>query len=103
MGAILQHILTGQAPLTETRDRLARLNVSRFQEIPSVGSLVPDLPAYVGAICNKALEFDPEKRYQTPMSMLVEVQAAVAKLKKGLRLRNMATEREVRMVKKRLK
>lgn len=83
VGAIMQHILTGQAPLTETRDRMARLNVSRFQEIPSIGSLLPDLPPLCGAICNKALEFDPEKRYQTPGAMLVDVQAGIAKLEKG--------------------
>ena len=34
-------------------------------------------------ICNKALEFDPEKRYQTPGAILADVQAALQKLESG--------------------
>ena len=35
-GSMLYHILTGHSPLTETRDRMARLNVSRFREVPHI-------------------------------------------------------------------
>ena len=83
VGVIMQHIITGEPPMTETRDRMARLNVARFTDIKSIGSLVLDLPPSVGAICNKALEFDPEKRYHTPMAMLSEVQAVLHRLESG--------------------
>jgi eukaryotic-like serine/threonine-protein kinase len=83
VGVIMQHIITGEPPMSETRDRMARLNVSRFTSIPSIGSLVPDLPPSVGAICNRALEFDPEKRYQSPQSMLLEVQSVLKKMEAG--------------------
>jgi serine/threonine-protein kinase len=83
VGIIMQHIITGEPPMSETRDRMARLNVSRFTDIKSIGSLVPDLPPSVGAICNKALEMDPEKRYQTPIAMLTEVQAVLQRLESG--------------------
>lgn len=83
VGVMMQHIITGEAPMSETRDRIARLNVSRFTNIPSIGSLVPDLPPSVGAICNKALEFDPEKRYHSPAAMLNEVKAVLHRLEAG--------------------
>ncbi len=62
---------------------MARLNISRFTDIKPIGSLVPDLPPSVGAICNKALEMDPEKRYHTPGAMLNEVQAVLHRLESG--------------------
>jgi len=83
VGAIMQHILSGVPPLTETRDRLARLNVSRFTDITPLSTLVPDCPPQVAAICNKALEFDPEKRYHTISAVYTEVQAILAKMEAG--------------------
>ena len=83
VGVIMQHIITGEPPMLETRDRMARLNIARFTDIKSIGSLVPDLPPSVGAICNKALEMDPEKRYHTPMAMLTEVQSVLHRLESG--------------------
>jgi serine/threonine-protein kinase len=83
VGVMMQHIITGQAPMSETRDRMARLNVARFTHIPSMASLVPDVPPSVGAIVNRALEFDPEKRYQSPAAMLSEVQVVLNRLESG--------------------
>jgi eukaryotic-like serine/threonine-protein kinase len=83
VGVMMQNIITGIPPMSETRDRMARLNISRFTSIPSIGSLVPDLPSSVGAIVNKAIEFDPEKRYHSPGAMLAEVQAVLHRLESG--------------------
>jgi eukaryotic-like serine/threonine-protein kinase len=83
VGIMLQHIISGEPPMSETRDRMARLNVTRFTSIPSIGSLVPDLPPSVGTIVNKAIEFDPVKRYQSPAAMLAEVQAVLQRLESG--------------------
>ncbi len=44
VGAIFYHILSGVAPLTETRDRMARLNVTRLKEIPPISEYVKDIP-----------------------------------------------------------
>jgi serine/threonine-protein kinase len=79
VGVIFYNVVSGQPALIETRDRLMRLSVSRFQEIPSLGSIVPNMPESIYAICNKALEFDPEKRYQTPGAMLFDIQTAIKK------------------------
>ena len=57
------HLLAGHPPLSETRDRIQRLNISRYRDIPRIGKYVTGLPATVISILNKATSFDPEKRY----------------------------------------
>jgi len=84
VGCIFYHIVSGRAPLTETRDRLMRLNVTRFVEIPSLGEVAPGMPESIYAICNKAMEFSPEKRYQTPGQILADVDTALKKLEREL-------------------
>jgi serine/threonine-protein kinase len=76
-GIILYNVVSGKPALVETRDRLQRLSVSRFLEIPPLNTVAPDLPDSIYAICNKAIEFDPEKRYQTPGQMLADIQSAI--------------------------
>ncbi|MCU0718641.1 MAG: protein kinase [Pirellula sp.] len=80
VGIMMHHILSGRPPLIETRERSQRLNVSRFTEIPHLGELVKELPESVYSICSKALEFDPEKRYQTPGQMLTDIQQAIRRI-----------------------
>lgn len=82
VGCIFYNVVSGRAPLYETRDRLMRLNVTRFTEMPSLGEVAPGLPDSIYAICNKAMEFNPEKRYQTPGQMLMDVDTAIKKLQK---------------------
>lgn len=82
VGCIFYNVVSGRAPLYETRDRLMRLNVTRFTEMPSLGEVAPGLPDSIYAICNKAMEFNPEKRYQTPGQMLMDVDTAIKRLQK---------------------
>lgn len=77
VGVILYNVVSGRQALVDTRDRLQRLSVSRFLDFPPLNTIEPGLPDSIYAICNKALEFDPEKRYQTPGQMLSDVQAAI--------------------------
>lgn len=93
VGCILYHIVSGRAPLTETRDRLMRLNITRFVEIPSLGEVAPGMPESIYAICNKAMEFSPEKRYQTPGQILADVDTALKKLERELANPEDATEK----------
>ena len=80
VGCMFYHILSNKAPLVETRDRLHRLNVSRFLQIDPLADVLPGLPDFVYAICNKAMEFQPDKRYQTPGQMLSDIEAAIHRL-----------------------
>ena len=59
-----------------------RLNITRFTDMPSLGEVAPGLPDSIYAICNKAMEFNPEKRYQTPGQMLADVDSAMKKLQR---------------------
>lgn len=83
LGSMMYHILTGNSPLTETRDRLARLNVSRFREVPHITKVAPEIPHNVAAIVQKAMEFDPAKRYQNPADALEDIRATIERLEAG--------------------
>ena len=82
-GSMMYHLLAGDSPLTETRDRLARLNVSRFREVPHINKFAPDCPANVAAVVHKAMEFDPLKRYQTAAQLAEDLKTTQARLEAG--------------------
>lgn len=80
VGCMFYNVLSGKTPLTETRDRLMRLNVTRFIDIPPLGEVAPGLPESILLICSKAMEFAPDKRYQSPSQMLVDIEKAMKQL-----------------------
>lgn len=82
-GCMLYHILSGRPPLTETRDRMARLNVTRLQEITPIHQIMPEIPAPVAHVVAKAIEFDPEKRLQSASALQAEVKNALERLEAG--------------------
>jgi serine/threonine-protein kinase len=82
-GNILYHMLSGQAPLRETRDRIQRLSISRFEEIIPITNLVPELPTPLAIVVNKSMELNPSKRYQTPSEMLADLQLAQKRIADG--------------------
>lgn len=82
-GCMLYHMISGKSPLTETRDRMARLNVSRFQQVPPLHQIVPDVPAPVAHVVAKSMEFDPEKRLQSAALLQEEIKQALARLAAG--------------------
>ncbi len=82
-GNMLYHMLAGRPALTETRDRLARLNISRFSEIHPLHELVPDLPPVANHIVLKAMEMDPEKRYQSAAALQADIKKSIELLKQG--------------------
>jgi serine/threonine-protein kinase len=84
VGCIFYHIVSGRPPLIETRDRLMRLNITRFVEIPSLYEVAPGMPDSIYAICSKAMEFSPEKRYQNPGQVLYDVDSALKKLQREM-------------------
>ena len=82
-GCVFYHMMTGVAPLLETRDRLVRMNVSRFGEIKPANDLVPDIPVPVLSVLNHAMCFRPETRYQEPDEFLADLKRAKFTLDKG--------------------
>ena len=82
-GCMFYHMLSGHSPLYETRDRMKRLSVARFRDITPLGEIVPDIPNYVIAFCNKAMELKVERRYQTPGEMLEDLNQVMNRVKSG--------------------
>jgi serine/threonine-protein kinase len=83
VGCILYHILTGVAPLTETRDRIQRLSVQRFQDIRPLLSVDPAVPRSIVNVVQKALELNPEKRYARAKDMLNDLKVVQKRLEEG--------------------
>ena len=75
VGCMYYHMLCGKEPMIPTKDRMQRLSRSRYQDIPSISQIKTDLRSDIGAVVNKAIQFKPEKRYQTPEEMAADLQA----------------------------
>ncbi len=86
-GNMLYHMLAGTPALTETRDRLQRLNVSRFQEIVPLHERVPDVPGVANQIVLRATEFNPDKRIQSAAALQAELKKAIDILEGGQKTR----------------
>jgi len=73
VGCIYYHLLSGHPPLMETRDRMKRLARSRYRDIPSITEFNRDLVSEYAAVVNKAMQFAPDRRYQTPGEMAADL------------------------------
>ncbi|MBB3205290.1 serine/threonine-protein kinase [Rhodopirellula rubra] len=82
-GNMLYHMLAGTPALTETRDRMARLNVSRFQDIRPIQDYVPDIPGLVNQLLLNTMEFNPQLRIQSCKSLVSAVKGVMEDLKRG--------------------
>lgn len=79
-GCIYYQLLSGKLPMSETRDRMQRLAKARYEEIHPIRDVAPKTPPVLAMIVNKAIEFDPEKRYQKPGEMLADLRLAAKRL-----------------------
>jgi serine/threonine-protein kinase len=79
-GCMFYHMLTGRAPLIETKDRSQRLSKTRFESIPPIAQLEPDLPRRVTLVVNKAMELNVNRRYQTPGEYLADLRLVQKRL-----------------------
>lgn len=82
-GCILYNMATGVPPLAETRDRISRLSVQRYQNIKPVLSLEPNLPRRLAAFIGRALELNADRRFSTPQEMLEEAKRVLVRLEAG--------------------
>lgn len=76
LGVTLFQLLTGQLPfradsMTGLMDKIANT------PHPPLRSIRPDLPAAVGAVIDRALEKDPERRYQSGLEMAKALRSCV--------------------------
>ncbi|TWT90732.1 Serine/threonine-protein kinase StkP [Pseudobythopirellula maris] len=82
-GCIFWQLLAGKPPMAETRDRMQRLAKSRFKDIPNLLESAPETPLAISLVVNKAIEFDPQRRYQSPGDMLTDLKLALRRVGDG--------------------
>jgi len=83
LGCMYYQLLTGFAPLAETKERHKRLNKTRFYQVKPIQVLAPKTPRAVAFIVNKAMSLDIEKRYQTMAEVHADLLVAARRLEEG--------------------
>jgi eukaryotic-like serine/threonine-protein kinase len=83
LGVIYYHMLQGKSPLLETRDRIQRLSKSRYFDVPPIHQAIPEVPRVVAQVVNQAMDLDPNRRYQSPAQMLIDLNIAAERLAAG--------------------
>jgi serine/threonine protein kinase len=79
-GCMLYHMLSGRAPMAETKDRTQRLSKTRFESITPIAQLEPNLPQRVVMLVNKAMELNVNRRYQSPAEFLSDLRLTQKRL-----------------------
>lgn len=80
-GTIFYEMLTGVPALPEGRDRAQQAGKAFYRGIRPILELTPKLPLALSMVVNKAMEFEPDRRYQTPADMLVDLKLAIKRTK----------------------
>src|SRR5436190_7953113 len=83
VGCMLYHMVSGVAPMYETRDRIQRLSISRYQNIKPILQVDPTIPRAIVGLVTKATELSTEKRFTTPGEMLEEAKKVQARVEAG--------------------
>lgn len=79
-GNIFYQLLSGVPGIVETRDQGQQMGKSRFQNITPIQEVAPRVPYQLAMIVHKAMEFDADRRYQTPTDMLTDLKMAIKRL-----------------------
>lgn len=82
-GCILYNMVAGEPPLSETKDRVHRLSVQRYQNIKPLQQLVPGVPKRLLAFINRSLELNPERRFGSAQEMYEEAKRVLARMESG--------------------
>ena len=83
VGCMLYQMVSGVAPLLETRERMKRLSAQRYQETPPITMHEPNLPHRLVILCNRLMDIDPEKRIQTADIAFNETESVLKAIEDG--------------------
>ena len=83
LGCIFYHMLTGRPPFIEVRDRVKRLSKARFLEVPPIQEVNPKIPNTLALVVNKAMFFEPNRRYQNPAAVVRDLELAARRLQES--------------------
>ena len=76
LGCVFYEMLTGRPPIAMTRDKHARMQKQRFDNLPPLPRGEVEAPASVFQLCETMMALSPLQRYQTPSQLLDAVRAA---------------------------
>lgn len=83
VGCIIYNLVTGVPALVETRERVQRLSVQRYESIKPILTLEPGLPRLMSQFVSKAIELKAERRFQSAAEMLDEAKRVLASIEAG--------------------
>ncbi|MEL7497142.1 MAG: serine/threonine-protein kinase [Planctomycetota bacterium] len=83
VGCMLYHMVSGEPPLLETRERIKRLSQSRYTDTVPVTVHEPNLPHRVVALINRLMAFNPEQRSQSADAAHQEAEVALRAVEAG--------------------
>ncbi|MDR3183612.1 MAG: serine/threonine protein kinase [Planctomycetaceae bacterium] len=83
LGTIMYHLVCGVSPFEETKDKAKRMDRSRYLNVRAVQNVVPEVPAVLASLINRAMTVHPDQRYQSPMEMLADLKSAKIRLEAG--------------------
>ncbi len=83
LGCMLYQLVSGIAPLFETRERIKRLSSQRYLDVRPVTQHAPELPHRVAILVGRLMELDAEKRIQTPAQVVQETESVIAAIESG--------------------
>jgi len=83
VGCMLYHMVSGVPPMYETRDRIQRLSISRYQNIKPILQVDPTVPRAIATFVTKAIELSTDKRYSKPNEMLEDAKKVQARVEAG--------------------
>jgi formylglycine-generating enzyme required for sulfatase activity len=81
-GVVLYEMVTGQVPF-EASTPMALLAKHAYEPPPPPRSIIPSLPPEVEAVLLRALEKDPDARYQTAAEMAADCAQAAIRIKRS--------------------
>jgi serine/threonine protein kinase len=76
LGCVLYEMLTGRSPLEMTRNKMARMAKSRFEDVEPITKDEVDAPPSVLLLVETMMSLIPTRRYQTPSQLLDAIKAA---------------------------
>jgi serine/threonine-protein kinase len=81
-GTIFYQMLSG-VPALSALDRAQQAGRALYRDIKPLIEVAPKCPLALAMVVSKALEFEPERRYQSPGDMLVDLKLAIKRVKAG--------------------